>query len=89
VLSFSIAFVIAILLNVMHGSMKDKKTECEARQFITEAHKRGNSAVKKIVDFTRQELGYTHQNKTKIKRERLFPSEHFRLTIDYIFSFFY
>ncbi len=60
--------------------MKDKQTEREARQLITQAHKRGNAAVGKVVDYTRQKLGYlflksnqtnpinknnTKQNKTK------------------------
>ncbi len=52
--------------------MKDKSTECEARKFITKAHKKGNSGVQKVVDYTRQQLGcrlhcmtVTH-NKTKV-----------------------
>ena len=42
---------------VTHESMKDKSTECEARKFITQAHRKGNSGVQKVVDYTRQQLG--------------------------------
>jgi hypothetical protein len=48
-------------LRVIRESMKDKETERDARHFITEAHKRGNVAVKKVVDFTKQQLGYMQQ----------------------------
>ena len=37
---------------------KDKQTEYEARRFITQAHERGNVSVRKVVDYTRQQIGY-------------------------------
>jgi hypothetical protein len=46
--------------------MKDKSTESEARQFISKALKKGNSGVQKVVDYTRQQLGYRlHDCKTQ------------------------
>ncbi len=37
---------------------KDKQTEYEARRLITQAHERGNVSVRKVVDYTRQQIGY-------------------------------
>jgi hypothetical protein len=46
---------VVILIRVQ---TKDKQTEYEARRLITQAHERGNVSVRKVVDYTRQQIGY-------------------------------
>ena len=58
---------------ILDDMMKDKQTEREARQFITQAHKRGNAAVGKVVDYTKQNLGYVFSKSDQTKPNQTKP----------------
>jgi hypothetical protein len=55
---------------------KDKQIELEARQLVTQAHQRGNAAVRKVVDYTRQQLGYILQKFASKRKQSLIKSNH-------------
>jgi hypothetical protein len=54
--------------------IKDKQIELEARQLVTQAHQRGNAAVRKVVDYTRQQLGYILQKFASKRKSSLIKS---------------